>query len=46
MSKGGIIMSHDYNIIPAVTKAIDKFFSDKPEAITTPTGTQMLVEKL
>lgn len=46
MSKGGIIMSHDYNIIPAVTKAIDEFFSDKPEAITTPTGTQMLVEKL
>jgi predicted O-methyltransferase YrrM len=46
MSKGGIIMSHDYTSIPAVTRAINEFFSDKPEVITTPTRTQMLIEKL
>ena len=46
MSKGGIIMSHDYTSIPAVTRAIDEFFSDKPEIIITPTNTQMMIEKL
>jgi predicted O-methyltransferase YrrM len=46
MSKGGIIMSHDYNSIPAVTRAIDEFFSNKPETVNTPTGTQMMIEKL
>jgi len=46
MSKGGIIISHDYNSIPAVTRAIDEFFSNKPETVNTPTGTQMMIEKL
>lgn len=33
INKGGIIISHDYNSIPGVTRAIDFFFSDKPEII-------------
>ncbi len=46
MSKGGIIISHDYNQIPAVTRAINEFFEDKPEVIFTPSNTQIIVEKL
>jgi hypothetical protein len=46
MNKGGIIISHDYGQIPAVTRAIDEFFKDKPETIDAPVSTQMMVEKL
>ena len=33
MSKNGIIISHDYNSIPGVTRAIDSFFLSKPEVV-------------
>ncbi len=46
VSKGGIIISHDYNVIPAVTRAIDEFFQDKPEEVKRLPGSTMLVEKL
>lgn len=33
MSRGGIILSHDYVSFKGVRKAFDKFFQDKPEPI-------------
>lgn len=33
MSRGGVIISHDYPSSKGVKKAIDEFFSDKPEII-------------
>jgi O-methyltransferase len=46
MTRGGIIISHDYSIIAGVRKAFDDFLADKPElAIELPT-TQCMVVKL
>ncbi len=33
MSKGGVIISHDYGNAPGVRKAFDDFFQDKPEPV-------------
>lgn len=46
MSRGGIIISHDYIPAKGVRKAFDDFFEDKPEPIIEMSGTQCLVVKL
>jgi len=46
MSKGGIIISHDYISAPGVRKAFDDFFKDKPEPVIEMSGTQCLVVKV
>lgn len=46
MSKGGVILSHDYTTAPGVRKAFDDFFKDKPEIILEPSRSQALVVKL
>jgi len=46
MSKGGIILSHDYSTLPGIKKAFDKFFSDKKEIIIPLSTNQCLVFKL
>lgn len=46
MSKGGIILSHDYLTASGVKKAFDDFFSDKPEPIIEMSGTQCLIVKV
>ena len=49
MSKGGLIISHDYNSksCPGVKKACDEFFKDKPEPIVELSSTtQCLVPKM
>jgi hypothetical protein len=46
MSKGGIIISHDYISAPGVRKAFDEFFKDKPEPIIEMSGTQCLIVKI
>jgi hypothetical protein len=47
MSRGGIIISHDYRSIscPGVKKAFDEFLSDKPETLIELWDTQCLVVK-
>ena len=46
MSKGGIIMSHDYPSMGGVKKAFDEFFKDKPEPIIRVSNNQCLIVKL
>lgn len=46
MSRGGIILSHDYIYAPGVRRAFDEFFIDKPEPIIEMSGSQCLVVKL
>jgi len=47
MSKGGMIISHDYPKALGVKRAIDEFFSDKPELIIELPGTnQCLIVKM
>lgn len=36
MSRGGVIISHDYRDVDGVRKAFDEFFEDKPEIIIEP----------
>jgi O-methyltransferase len=45
MSKGGIIISHDYVNADGVRKAFDDFFQDKPEPILIVSDTQCLIVK-
>jgi predicted O-methyltransferase YrrM len=45
LSKGGIIISHDYINADGVRKAFDDFFADKPEPILTFSETQCMVVK-
>ncbi len=45
MTKGGIIISHDYDE-PGVKKAVDDFFEDKPEYVLEISGCQCLIVKL
>jgi O-methyltransferase len=45
MSKGGIIISHDYTIAPGVRKAFNDYFQDKPEPIIEMSGSQCLIVK-
>lgn len=46
MSRGGIIISHDYIAVEGVKKAFDEFFEDKPEPLLEMTGSQCLIIKL
>ncbi|MEK6827512.1 MAG: TylF/MycF/NovP-related O-methyltransferase [Nanoarchaeota archaeon] len=46
MSKGGIIISHDYVNSIGVTKAFAEFFGDKPEVFIELCASQVLVVKL
>ncbi len=46
MSRGGIIMSHDYKSAEGVDKAFQEFFADKPEPVVGLSGYQCLVVKL
>lgn len=46
MSKGGIIISHDYVNAPGVRKAFDDFLKNKPEPIIELSGSQCLIMKL
>jgi O-methyltransferase len=46
MSRGGIIMSHDYLISNGVNKAFREFFVDKPEPVIELTGHQCMLVKL
>jgi len=46
MSKGGIILSHDYVNAEGVRNAFNQFFNDKPEIIIQLTGTHVMVVKL
>lgn len=45
MSKGGVIISHDYIDTPGVRKAFDEFFTDKPEPIIELSGSQCMIVK-
>lgn len=45
MTKGGVIISHDYPSAAGVKKAFDEFFKDKPEPIIQISGSQCLVVK-
>jgi hypothetical protein len=45
MSKGGVIISHDYLGSKGVKAAFDKFFDDKPEPVIEVTDSQCLVIK-
>lgn len=46
MNKGGVIVSHDYQLVEGVTKAFDEFFIDKPEVVLEISSTQCAVVKL
>jgi O-methyltransferase len=46
MSRGGILISHDYQSAAGVDKAFAEFFADKPEAVVPLSGYQCLVTKL
>ena len=46
MSRGGVIICHDYSRFPGVLEAVDTFFQDKPEAVFELGGTQCLIIKL
>jgi O-methyltransferase len=46
MSRGGIILSHDYKSSAGVDQAFQEFFADKPEPVIGLSGYQCLVVKL
>ena len=46
MCIGGIIISHDYNTIKGVRKAVDCFFEGKPETVIELSTTQCIIVKL
>jgi len=46
MSKGGIIISHDYISAPGVRRAFGDFFENKPEQIIELSGSQCMVVKI
>jgi O-methyltransferase len=46
MSRGGILISHDYQSAAGVDKAFNEFFADKPETVVALSGYQCLVTKL
>ena len=46
MLPGGIIVTHDYSIIPGVARAFERFLHDKPETmIELPTTQAMLIKR-
>lgn len=46
MTRGGIIVSHDYSVLVGVKKAFDEFFSDKQEFIIELPTSQCLIVKI
>lgn len=46
LSRGGVIIMHDYPGSPGVKKAVDKFFSGKPEPVIKLLGAQCMAIKL
>lgn len=46
LSRGAILLSHDYINHYGVRRAFDEFFEDKPEPVIEMSGTQCLVVKL
>lgn len=46
MSKGGIIISHDYIGLEGVRKAFDDFFKDKIEPVIEMSGSHCLIQKI
>lgn len=46
MSKGGVLISHDYINAPGVIQAFTEFFADKPEPLIEMSGSQVLFVKL
>lgn len=46
ITKGGIILTHDYPFMPGVKKAFDDFFKNKKECVIKMVGNQGLVVKL
>ena len=46
LSRGGIILSHDYKSSAGVDKAFEEFFADKPEPVVGLSGYQCIVVKL
>ena len=46
ITKGGIIISHDYSALAGVKKAFDEFFNDKLESIIELPTSQCLIVKL
>lgn len=45
LTKGGILISHDYSNSSGVKKAFEEFFTDKPEPIIELIGSQCLIIK-
>lgn len=43
--RGGMVLSHDYSLLPGVRKAFDEFFTDKPEMVIELSTTQCLATK-
>jgi len=46
LTKGGIMISHDYIDTLGVRKAFDEFFADKPEPVIEMSGSQCLIVKV
>jgi len=46
MTRGGIIISHDYTSFRGVKKAVDEFFEDRVEPVVELSGTQCLIVKI
>ncbi|KKW35735.1 hypothetical protein A2852_01330 [Candidatus Adlerbacteria bacterium RIFCSPHIGHO2_01_FULL_54_23] len=46
MSRGGVIISHDYMTAQGVRKAVDEFMQDKPEAVFESSWQQCFIVKL
>lgn len=46
MSRGGVLISHDYNNAEGVRRAFDEFFSDKPEPVLEVALSQALIVKV
>lgn len=46
LSRGGILLSHDYKSSAGVDKAFREFFADKPEPVVGLSGYQCLIVKL
>ena len=46
MSKGGVIISHDYVWFEGVRKAVDEFFADKPDPVFELAGSQCFIVRL
>lgn len=45
MIRGGIILSHDYSLLPGVKNAFDEFFAARPELVIELSTTQCMVIK-